>query len=223
MSEAAKNNRGLIKFSSNQKVMTKISLGFGSVVVIFLIVIALSFWNFVRIGHEVHEMEEAALELELAAKVELQYLKMIRAVREFVQKGDDASEAQTQMFAAETRKAIANAQAGIKIESHLALIAEISEHFEKYMTSFEKVAKLKHHHDDYISDVLDPTADKMIIDLDGIVKDAREENNDALANKTFEAREHVFLIQVYIGRLLLEQKEEYGEKIAYEFAVFEKT
>lgn len=208
---------------ANWKVMTKIAAGFTSVVAVFLMVIALSYWNFVKIEHEVHEMEAAAIELELAAKIELQFLKMIRAAREFVQKGDDASEAQTKKFEAETRKALANARSGIKIESHIKLIDEIEVAFENYIADFNKVVKLKHHHDEFIEAKLDPTGDKMIEDLDALIKDAREENNEVLALDAYEAREHAFLILVDTGRLLLEGNEEYAQKITDEFEAFEKT
>ena len=60
----------------------------------------------------------------------------------------------------------------------------------------------------------------MVEDLDKMIALAREENNQTLVNDTLEAREHAFLIQVFVGRLLLEGKEEYGAKISAEFKAF---
>ncbi|MEL0111155.1 MAG: hypothetical protein VW835_05430 [Rickettsiales bacterium] len=42
-----------------------------------------------------------------------------------------------------------------------------------------------------------------------------------MVTAVLEAREHAFLIQVYTGRLRLEGKPEYGQKILDEFAAFE--
>ena len=69
----------LLRLTANWKVITKITAGFGSVIAVFIVVLALSFWNFVTIGHEVEEMECAVIELSLAADIETKFLNMIRA------------------------------------------------------------------------------------------------------------------------------------------------
>ncbi|MBT5498642.1 MAG: methyl-accepting chemotaxis protein [Alphaproteobacteria bacterium] len=213
----------LLRLTANWKVITKITAGFGSVIAVFIVVLALSFWNFVTIGHEVEEMESAAIELSLAADIEIKFLKMIRAAREFVQKGDTKSETETRKYSEQLLGAIEAAKKGITIESHQALILEVEEAFKSYFADFEIVTKLKHEHDTYITESLDPTGDKMIADLDEFVKEAEAESNDTLRTLSFEAREHAFLIQIYTGRLLLEQKQEYGAKISKEFELFQNS
>ncbi|MEQ9172378.1 MAG: HAMP domain-containing methyl-accepting chemotaxis protein [Rhodospirillales bacterium] len=205
------------------KLIVKMIGGFTAVVTVFLIVIGLSYGALVKIGHEVEEMETAAVELALAANVELQFLKMSRAAREFVQKGDAASEAMTAKYSDEMRKSLTAAQAGITIEAHRAVIVEINKAFEHYADGFGQVAKLRHDHDAYIADQLDPTGDKMIVDLDELLAGAQAANNQPLINESLIAREHAFLIQVYVGRLLLEGKPAYGEKISAEFETFSRT
>ena len=95
--------------------------------------------------------------------------------------------------------------------------------FEQYIVDFMAVAKLKHNHDNFIEKKLDPTGDLMLKDLGDLLGDARAEANEELAKSVLEAREHAFLIQVYTGRLLLEGKPEYGQKISDEFAAFEEA
>lgn len=53
----------LMRLTANWKVVAKITAGFGSVIAVFIVVLALSFWNFVTIDHEVEEMESAVIEL----------------------------------------------------------------------------------------------------------------------------------------------------------------
>ena len=74
-----------MRLTANWKVVTKITAGFGSMIAVFIVVLVLSFWNFMTIAHEVEEMESAAIELSLAADIEIKFLKMISAAREFVQ------------------------------------------------------------------------------------------------------------------------------------------
>lgn len=205
------------------KLTVKTIGGFVAVISVFLVVIGLSYGALVKIGHEVAEMETAAEELALAANVELQFLKMTRAAREFVQKGDAASEALTAKHSNEMRKALAAAQMGIAVEAHRAVVAAIETAFGHYADGFGKVAKLRHDHDAYIADQLDPAGDKMIADLGRILAGAQTANNQPLVNESLVAREHAFLIQVYAGRLLLEGKPAYGEKISAEFETFSQT
>ncbi|WP_085905443.1 HAMP domain-containing methyl-accepting chemotaxis protein [Kiloniella majae] len=216
-------NISALNFLSNLKINTKLLGSFGIVILIFFSVMGLAYWNFVKVGHEVEEMEFAAKELELATNIELKFLKMSRAARAFVQKGDDASEAATHKYEKETAEAIKLAEEGIPIEEHQKLISNIKVAFESYSKDFLIVAKKKHEFLTLVDEELEPAADLMIKDLDGLIADAREENNAKLMDLAFEAREHAFLIQVDTGRLLFEGKKEYAKKVSDEFALFDKT
>ena len=205
------------------KLIVKTIGGFVAVISVFLVVIGLSYSALVKIDHEVAEMEAAADELALAANVELQFLKMSRAAREFVQKGDAASEALTAKHSDEMRKALAAARTGITSEAHRAVIAATDTAFGHYADGFAKVAKLRHDHDTYIAEQLDPTGDKMITGLDRLLASAKASNNQPLVNEGLVARGHAFLIQVYAGRLLLGGMTAYGEKVSTEFETFLRT
>ncbi len=208
---------------SDMKVGRKLMVGFGLQILIFTVVAALSYWNFVKVGHEVHEMEDAAEELALSADIELKFLKMSRAARAFVQKGDEDSETASHKYEKETAEAIENAKAGIKDASHLDIIAEIETSFKSYSENFLIVAEKKHSFLDLVNKELEPAADLMIKDLDELVGDARAENNEKLRDFVLEARAHAFLIQIETGRLLFEGKQEYAKKIADEFVAFDKS
>ncbi|WP_085899717.1 HAMP domain-containing methyl-accepting chemotaxis protein [Kiloniella majae] len=212
-----------LNFLSNLKINTKLLGSFGVVILVFFSVMGLAYWNFVKVGHEVEEMELAAKELELATNIELKFLKMSRAARAFVQKGDDASEAATHKYEKETAEAIKLAKEGIPIEEHKKLISDIEVAFETYAKDFLIVAKKKHEFLTLVDEDLEPAADLMIKDLDVLIADARAENNTKLTDLAFEAREHAFLIQVDTGRLLFEGKKEYAKKVSDEFKAFDKT
>jgi len=156
-------------------------------------------------------------------KSKLKFLKMSRAARAFVQKGDDASEAATHKYEKETAEAIKRAKESIPIEAHQKLISDIEVAFQAYSKDFLIVAKKKHEFLTLVDEELEPAADLMIKDLDGLIADAREENNAKLMDLAFEAREHAFLIMIDTGRLLFEGKKEYAKKVSDEFAAFDKT
>lgn len=210
-------------FISNMSVSRKLLFGFGAVIAVFVFVTGLTYLNFVKVGHEVEEMEEAAEELALAANIELKFLKMSRAARAFVQKGDKESEDAVHKYEKETTLALEQAKAGIKIEDHLKLVSEIETAFKSYAKDFQVVAEKNHEFLTLVENDLEPAADLMIKDLDELIIDAREEGNEKLRDIILEAREHAFLIEIDTGRLLFEGKQEYAKKIAHEFIAFRKT
>ncbi|MFD2206047.1 methyl-accepting chemotaxis protein [Kiloniella antarctica] len=210
-------------FFSNLKINQKLLIGFGSVIILFLLVLGLAYSNFVKIGHEVEEMESAAKELDLATNIELQFLKMSRSARAFVQKGDNTSEEATHKNKEKTLEAITRAKEGISIEQHLKFVSEIEVAFNAYARDFLSVAKKKHEFMTAVNQELEPAADLMIKDLDGLIVNAQAENNGKLSSLIFEAREHAFLVQINTGRLLFEGKKEYATKISDELAAFEGT
>ncbi len=215
-----KNAADIGSWMANQRLMTKFAGGFGAVIAVFLVVIALAYVNFVKVGHEVEEMETAAKELSLAANVEVQFLKLTRAAREFVQKGDAASEAQAKQNAAAMTKAVSAAKDAVSSAKHKVLLSEIEMAFKPYASGFLKVATLRHAHDSLIAEQLDPAGDKMIAELSQLKDLAVAEGNQELISATQEARDHAFLIQVYAGRYLSEHKPEYGAKTSSEFDAF---
>lgn len=208
---------------SNMKLRPKLLSGFSVVIGIFVLVLALAYSHFVKIGHEVEEMETAAEELAMAANIELKFLKMSRAARAFVQKGDQKSEEATRKYQLETAAAIEKAEAEIKIEDHLILVSEIRAAFNGYISGFDVVTEKQHKFEYLVNQELEPAGDLMIKDLDELIDDARAENNDVLRDHILDAREHAFLIEVDTGRLLFEGKKEYAKKIAEEFIAFRNT
>lgn len=209
-----------INVFSNMKINSKLLSGFGAVIAVFLLVLALAYWNFVKVGHEIEEMEDAAVELALAADIELKFLKMSRAARAFVQKGDKASEDATHKYEKATADALEHAKDGIKLEESLELISGIKTAFLSYAKDFQIVAQKKHEFLNLVENELEPAADLMIKDLDDLAADAREEGNETLRDLILDAREHAFLIEINTGRLLFEGKKEYAKKIAAEFVAF---
>jgi len=210
-------------FFTNFKVGHKILTGFSVVILIFSVVLGLAYLNFTEVGDQVEKMDMAAEELALAANIELKFLKMSRAARAFVQKGDEASENATRKYEKEAALAIKEAKAGIVNEEYLKLISEIETAFVSYAKGFQVVAEKKNEFISLVNNELEPSADQMIKDIDALIEEAEEIGNAKLKDQIIKSREHAFLIEVDTGRLLFEGKKEYAKKIAGEFIIFDKT
>ena len=194
--------------------------GFAAVIVLFVVVIGLAYQNFVKVGHEVEAIDHATAERALAGSVVTQFLKMTKAAREFVQKGDAESERKTMAEDRRMRDVLTTAKAGIQVAAHRDMIARIEEAFDSYAKDFSAVAKLRHEHDAYVTDRVDPAGELLIVDLDKLVAHARAQGHDALANAALDARKHALKIQVFAGRMLMKTKTDYRADIAREFTQF---
>ena len=189
-------------------------------IVLFVVVIGLAYQNFVKVGHEVEAIDHATAERALAGAVVTQFLKMTKAAREFVQKGDAESERKTMAEDRRMRDVLTTAKAGIQVAAHRDMIARIEKAFDSYAKDFSAVAKLRHEHDAYVTDRVDPAGELLIVDLDKLVAHARAQGHDALANAALDAREHALKIQVFAGRMLMKTKTDYRADIAREFTQF---
>jgi len=212
---------GLSGHLANMKLGRKLTAGFAAVICIFIAVVFLALFNLIKIGEEVENMSEATEELALAADIELQFLKMSRAARKFVQYGNDASEKAAHEFEKSTSKAIDEVKAGVKIEKIQKTVTEIETAFTSYAQDFQEVARRRHKFDALVNKELEPAADKMIEELDALIVEAQSEHDENMTNNVSKAREHAFVIQVTTGRLLFEDKSEYAKKIKDEFIAFE--
>jgi len=225
-------------FFADMRLQNKLLSGFSIVILIFILVLGLAYYNFVKVGHEVTSMTDTNKELAFVGEIEVEFLKLSRAARLFLQKGDKASEQATREAVIKTKESIEVIKSRLEAEeaasSSIAIHAEegenllpfvinIEEAFQKYSNDLAKVLEKKNKFDTQVRDELEPAADKMIQELDELITDAIEENNNQLASIAYQAREHAFIIQVDTGRLLFEGNKKYAKTIVQEFIAFNKT
>jgi len=230
-------------FMNNMSIRDKLMTGFITVIFVFSIVLGLAYWNFVKVGLEIETMTDAAQELSLAGEIEVQFLKMSRATRTFLQRGDKESETAARQYSAATAEAIKKFQNELMAEqvenssekpasadatsaenkTSLQLVLAIAAAYKKYNDDLTIVLKRKSDFDTLVRNKLKPAADKMIKDLDELIEDAHKEDQGKRATIAYTAREHAFTIQVDTGRLLFEGEKKYAKIIAKEFIAFADT
>jgi len=208
---------------ANLRLQWKLISGFSLVIVVFVGVIGLTYMNFVKVDESVETMADTTKDLSLAGDIELQFLKMSRAARAFVQKGDKKSEAATEKYRLTTIKSLNNAKEVIVEGNFRNLIDNIEKAFNNYVEGFAGVQERKHEFTTLVKEKLGPAADTMIKDLDEMISEAEKDNDTARQKIAYSAREHAFQIQVDTSRLLFEGKKQIAKKIANEFVAFEKT
>lgn len=214
---------GIVGIFNNMKIRTKIVSGVAVVLAILLVVAANGYFSFVAVGTDVEKFSEAVEEASLAAKTEVNFLKLRSHVREYGYTGRDSDVAGVQKLATKIAKNIEHGLAVIHDPKHRAKVEEMGKAFKVYMADFKTMKAIKIEHDTLVRDRLFPEGEKIVKDLELIIKEAEHEGNAPAVKLANYALEHALLIRLYTNILIGQRDERFAEKTEAEFVVFEKT
>ncbi len=204
-------------FINNIKVKTKILVGFATVLVVLGLVAAMGYTSLVTISHEVelyaHEVEES----KAAASVEAHFFELEVFVREFAATSNMEDAKKAREIAAKLRAEIAKAQGLFKNPEQLEKLAEISKDFEIYVKDFEKVVELDVEFEKLIHEVLDPTGEAFVDNIDIMLEEVVQEGNGDAAIYIGVAREHALKAEVYANIMIGRRDDSFTEKVHHEF------
>ena len=204
-------------FINNIKVKTKILVGFATVLVVLGVVAAMGYTSLVTISHEVelyaHEVEES----KAAASVEAHFFELEVFVREFAATSNMEDAKKAREIAVKLRAEIAKAQGLFKNPEQLEKLAEISKDFEIYVKDFEKVVELDVEFEKLIHEVLDPTGEAFVDNIDIMLEEVVQEGNGDAAIYIGVAREHALKAEVYANIMIGRRDDSFTEKVHHEF------
>ena len=203
---------------ANLKVMVKIMGGFGLVLLILAGMAGYSFNQLVYINKDVNIYTDHVEEAGLAGEIESQFYHMQMYVREYVATGNEEDVDKAHEVGAELAKLIAEAKVHIVEPDQAKKVAAIEHAFEVYSADFEKAVVLEHDFLKLIHDVLDPTGEKFIEDLDIMLEEVIKEGNADAATLIYTAREHGLKAELYTNILLGRKDNSFAEKVSHEFA-----
>ena len=203
----------------NLKIQTKLASGFAVVLAVLLAVGGMSYWQFATIGHEVDEYSHQVEVASIAAKVEVEFLRLNGYGREFANLGlEEDAEAVRQLAPALQ----AHIQEGLAVvgEPELqARLQEVAEAVEAYLGDFREAERLQADLHGLIEETLDVDGARMVEDLHEMQRLAAEEGNGDAVTLSAVAREHVLKAQLYTHMLLSERDEANADAARAEFAL----
>lgn len=214
---------GVFGFFNDLKIRSKIMCGIAVVLAILVIVAVNGYISFVAVGTDVEKFSEAVEEASVAAKTEASFLKLQGHAREYGYTGRESDRTAVQNIAAKVTKSIEHGLKVIKDPKHRAKLEEMGQAFKVFMTQFETMKALKVEHDTLVRERLFPEGEKIVKDLELIIKEAEHEGNAPAVKLANYALEHALLIRLYTNILIGQRDERFAEKTEAEFVVFDKT
>ena len=212
-----------MNFFTNLPVKLKTILGFGVVLVILIGVSAVAFFEFVTIGHEVEEYSHAVHEAEVAAKVETKFLDLNAHAREFAALGKQEDAAAVDQIMGGMKTLLVEADKTYTEPELREKLLEATQAISKFEADFKHTIELQTELTSLVVNVLDKDGQKIVEDLDLLLKIAGEVGNADAAELVVVAREHALLAQLYANILIGRRDESYFARTEHEFEELEKA
>jgi methyl-accepting chemotaxis protein len=170
---------------------------------------------------KVDELNLAAEEASLIAKIEADFLKICSHSREFANLAREEDAAEVRKLSKHIAPLIVDVTAKL---AHQPEMRKRAEHLKKeldiYMADFSKAKDLKYEFNNLIDKELEPTGEKIVEDLDLIVKEAITTGNTNIIILASTAREHALLARLYSNILIGRQDSSFAPKVKKEFEEF---
>ena len=210
-------------FLSDIKLRTKILAGFATVILIFGIASALSFINLKDVESEVHHYAEVVEEAAGASKIEAAFIRLDLHAREFAASGNEAQIAKVKDVATRIRDLIASERKHALPEDQSARIDQIEHDLDLYMADFRKSVELEHEFQQLVNEEMEPSGDKIAIELQQIRTAAQQVGNGEAERLATIAREHILLLRLYSNIMIGRHDESFASKVAQEIEVSKET
>ncbi len=170
-SSVADASSGLFGFFTNRRISTKIAIGFSCILIITGIISAISYVEFGKIDRDFSDYSRKVTNGALIGDIDRHFL----ALRRYAGEISDSLE-ENVAAADKTRKIVRErldqALKSVKDPERLAKVKSIADQFDVYSKDFDKVVPMQREQAKLVKDVLDPTGQKLRLDLEQLQKNA---------------------------------------------------
>jgi CHASE3 domain sensor protein len=177
-SSAGGASSSLFGFFTNRKISTKVMIGFGCVLAITAAISAISYQEFGKIDHDFSDFSRKVTNGALISDIDRQFLAFRRYIGE-ISDNMDENFAAAEEARKTVRERLDQALKSVKNPERLAKVKAISEQFDIYSKDFGKVMPMRREQEKLVKEVLDPTGQKLRIDLEGLQKNAAIQAGDS--------------------------------------------
>ena len=195
------------------RISTKIITGFGIVLALMLVSSGIGIYSFMNVGHDVEIYAEHVEQAAIASRIETEFLTLQEHAAKLASKIDgDVTELTKQI-----RHELEAGKTHFKDPEMAKRVHEIETNFEIYAKDIVIVTKLQREHDALIDKTMIPDGEKIIEDIDKIMKNAAKAGNSDAMIYAGAAREHALLARLYMNIMVGRHNEAYAAKSIHEF------
>jgi hypothetical protein len=169
-------------YFTDRKISTKIAIGFVTILAIMMLISGTSYFEFGTVAHDFSGYSRVVHNSGTVSEIDRQFL----AFRRYV--GDASTDLNENIAAANkvreiVREQIRDALASIKTPERLKKIKDISDRFETYSKDFDRVTPMRLEQQKLANEVLNPTGQKLLAQLEQLQINAEGETASANASQ----------------------------------------
>ncbi|CAN2040704.1 methyl-accepting chemotaxis protein [Candidatus Magnetomoraceae bacterium gMMP-15] len=184
------------------KVKTQIGLGFGSVIIILLIVSAFAYNGIDHASEGFDEYRGLARDTNLAGRLQANMLMVRMNVKDFLITRSDKDIQQYDNYIKKMHEFLEEARNEIQKPERAKKVNFVIEEVEEYKDGFKKLAAFMKQRDNILSNILNPNGLIMRKSLTEIMKSAYEDNDPDAAYYSGRIQEHVLLARLFAIKFL---------------------
>jgi len=183
------------------KLSNKLSIGFGSVLVLLLILSGLSFWALENSSDGFTDYRELARHTNLSGRLQANMLMVRMNVKDFIITGSDADLKQYSDYLGKMKEFMAVAKDAMKNSERARLVGQADDKVREYGQYFGQVKQLHFERNTLLSEIESMGKD-MEQDLSLILTSAHQENDTKVVYRTGLALRRLLLGRLYVVKFL---------------------
>jgi len=204
------------------KLSTKLSSGFGAVLVLLLLVGGVSFLAIEHSSEGFAEYRTLARDTNLSGRLQANMLMVRMNVKDFIITGSDADLKQYDEFYQKMRGFMEESQKEIHNPERAKLIDEADEKVKAYGSHFGQVKAFRAQRDQLVNEVLNVQGPKIERNLTMILTTAQHDNDMEAAYRSGLALRSLLLARLYVVKFLDDNSEASVTRVEKEYAALTK-
>jgi methyl-accepting chemotaxis protein len=197
---------------------TKLTLGFGSVLTLLIILAATAFWALENSSNGFTHYRALARDTNLSGRLQANMLMVRMNVKDFIITGSDADLKQYQQYFTAMNEFLDEAKKEIVKPDRAKLINAADQRVRSYGEAFDKVQQLKAERARLMDGVLNINGPKMEKNLTSILTSAEGDGDMSAAFNSSMAMRNLLLARLYVLKFLENNSQEFVDRVNSEMA-----
>ena len=208
-----------MKALSNIRIGTKIGAGFGTVLLMLLIIGGVGFYNLFSVGNDFTDYRNLARQTNEYGRVQANLLSARMGVKDFLINGTKESIDTVDQRIEATKEVITGTRQLTDDEKEIAYIAEIEEDILVYDGAFDSAVKFQAVRNELVA-TLDDLGPQMERKLTEILNSAHGDGRHVTSYQTAQVLRDLLLARLYVTKFLLSNDDAAYERAMSEFSSF---
>jgi len=204
----------------NLSINRRITIGFGMVVAVLIVISTLAFLGFLRSETNFGTYRGAALVTNELGRLQANLILTRLNVKEFIVSGSETAIEEARNRANSTLGFVESAKALKDSTDDLATLDTIAESMRSYVKYFEQVIEKRTLRNAVVFDKIDPVGVKMRKELQEVIDTAYRDGDPEAVRAGGVAMTHLMLARFYVADFLVTNDQSSADRVAKEIAEF---